>query len=196
MTTAAVSTYLLSETTAEHQRLIRQARIFETFTERLFRDAGIGTGQTVLDVGSGVGDVAFLAARIVGPSASVIGIERDADMVATASARASAGGLTNVRFIQGEIGRVSINESFDAVVGRFIIEFVPDAGGAMRALASLLRPCGVMAFQDACWITWLGLNQGLPLRGKCVSLIYQAFARSGAHVGKTACPPPRLALLC
>ena len=39
-----------------------------------------------------------------------------------------------------------------------------------------------MAVQDACWSTWLGLNQDLPLRGKCVSLIHQALACSGAHV--------------
>ena len=125
---------------------------------------GIGTGQRVLDVGSGVGDVALLAARLVGPSDAVIGVERDPNTVAAASSRASAAGLANVRFIQGEVGSVTTTEAFDAVVERFIIEFLPDAGTVMRSLASLLRPGGVMAFQDACWGTWLDLNQGFSLR--------------------------------
>ncbi len=176
------STYLLGETSAEHERLIRQAQIFGPFTERLFRDAGVGTGQRVLDVGSGVGDVALLAARLVGPSGTVTGVERDPNSVATASSRASAAGLANVRFIPGEVGSVKTGEAFDAVVGRFIIEFLPDAGAEMRSLASVLRPGGVMALQDACWSTWLDLNQGFSLRGKCVSLIHRAFACSGAHM--------------
>jgi len=150
MTHSTDSTYLLGETSGEHGRLIRQAHIFGPFTERLFREAGVDTGQRVLDVGSGVGDVALLAARLVGPSGTVIGVERDPNTVATASSRASAAGLANVRFIQGEVGSFAITESFDAVVGRFIIEFLPDADAAMRSLASLLRPGGVMAFQDAC----------------------------------------------
>jgi SAM-dependent methyltransferase len=182
MTHSTDSTYLLGETSGEHGRLIRQAHIFGPFTERLFREAGVDTGQRVLDVGSGVGDVALLAARLVGPSGTVIGVERDPNTVATASSRASAAGLANVRFIQGEVGSFAITESFDAVVGRFIIEFLPDADAAMRSLASLLRPGGVMAFQDACWGTWLDLNQSFPLRGKCVSLIHKAFACSGAHM--------------
>ena len=182
MTYSTDATYLLGETSAEQERLIRQAQIFGPFTERLFRDAGLGTGQRVLDVGSGVGDVALLAARLVGPFGTVIGVERDPNAVATASSRASAAGLANVRFIQGEVGSLTTAEAFDAVVGRFIIEFLPDASAVMRSLASLLRPGGVMAFQDACWRTWLDLNQGFSLREKCVSLIHKAFACSGAHM--------------
>jgi len=50
-------------------------------------EAGIGPGQRVLDLGSGVGDVAMLAARLVGPSGEVVGIERDASSIARANAR-------------------------------------------------------------------------------------------------------------
>ena len=82
--------YLLGDTIAEHQRLVRQAAIFDPFTERLFRDAGIGPGQRVLDVGSGVGDVAILAAKLVGPSGIVVGVERDSKTLATARSRAKA----------------------------------------------------------------------------------------------------------
>jgi len=55
--------YALGSTAAEHARLIRQAAGLAPVTERLFREAGIGAGHRVLDLGSGVGDVAILAAR-------------------------------------------------------------------------------------------------------------------------------------
>ena len=58
--------YALGNTDAEHERLIRQAARLAQSTDRFFRDAGIGVGQRILDIGSGVGDVAMLAARLVG----------------------------------------------------------------------------------------------------------------------------------
>ena len=70
--------YVLGGTGYEHERLIRQARIFNPFTERLFRNAGVARGQRVLDIGSGVGDVAMLVAKLVGPTGEVVGVERDA----------------------------------------------------------------------------------------------------------------------
>jgi ubiquinone/menaquinone biosynthesis C-methylase UbiE len=69
--------YPLGNTDAEHERLIRQAARVAPTTERFFREAGIGPGQRVLDIGSGVGDVAMLVARLVGPSGEVVAIERD-----------------------------------------------------------------------------------------------------------------------
>ena len=80
--------YVLGTTDAEHDRLIRQAARLEPFTERLCRDAGIGPGQRVLDIGSGIGDVAFLVARLVGPTGEVIGIDLDGIALEKARARA------------------------------------------------------------------------------------------------------------
>ena len=65
MTTSHSATeYALGSTDAEHERLIWQAARVAPITERLFCEAGIGLGQRVLDIGSGVGDVAMLAARL------------------------------------------------------------------------------------------------------------------------------------
>ena len=145
------SSYLLGEASAEHDRLVRQSALFHPLTDRLFREAGIGSGQRVLDVGSGVGDVALLAARLVGPSGAVVGVERDPKALAIAASRAADAGLANVSFIQAEIEGVSAEQLFDAVVGRFIVEYLPNAGEVVRSLAGLLRSGGVMAFQDASW---------------------------------------------
>jgi ubiquinone/menaquinone biosynthesis C-methylase UbiE len=58
--TKALDSYAMGNTDAEHERLIRQGRRLAPITERFFRDAGVGPGQRVLDLGSGVGDVAML----------------------------------------------------------------------------------------------------------------------------------------
>src|SRR6266487_6199798 len=127
--------YPLGNTDAEHERLIRQAARVAPITERFFREAGIGPGQRVLDIGSGVGDVAMLAARLVGPSGEVVGIERDPKSIAKARARVTEAGLHNVSFTQSDVSETPDGEPFDAVVGRFILMFLPNAVAALRALS-------------------------------------------------------------
>ncbi len=114
-----VSPYALGSTDAEHERLIRQAARLAPLTERLFREAGIGPGQRVLDLGSGVGDVAMLVARLVGPSGEVVGIERDTRSIARARARVVEAGLHNVSFTQSDVNQIQSSKPFDAAVGRF-----------------------------------------------------------------------------
>jgi ubiquinone/menaquinone biosynthesis C-methylase UbiE len=174
--------YALGATSAEHARLIRQAVIWDPFTERLFRDAGIGPGQRVLDIGSGVGDVAMLAARLVGPSGAVIGVERDPATIATARSRVAKAALSNVSFIECDVRGVPSSELFDAVVGRAILQYLPEAGALLRSLATLVRPGGVVAFQDVWPTSLFHLTANLPLRSKCASLIYRTLERSGVHM--------------
>src|SRR5258708_16405829 len=128
--------YALGSTDAEHERLIRQAARLEPFTERLFRDAGIGPGQRVLDVGSGVGDVAFRVARLVGPTGEVVGIDLDGTALEKARVRASQLGLRNVRFVESDVSAAPAGTLFDAVVGRLILQFLPDPAAALRSLAT------------------------------------------------------------
>src|SRR6266516_1064002 len=106
--------YPLGHTDAEHERLIRQAARVAPVTERFFREAGIGLGQRVLDLGSGVGDVAMLAARLVGPSGEVIGIERDSRSIARAGVRVAEAGLHNISFTQSDVSEIPDGEPFDA----------------------------------------------------------------------------------
>src|ERR1700737_64522 len=150
-TTNPSSGYALGYTNSEHDRLIRQAARIEPILERLFREAGIGPGQRVLDLGSGVGDVAMLAARLVGPSGEIVGVERDTRSIARARVRVAEAGLRNVTFTQSDAAEVSSDRLFDAVIGRFILQFVPDPVTVLRAVSRVVRPGGVYAFREVSW---------------------------------------------
>ena len=173
--------YALGSTDAEHERLIRQAALLAPLTERLFREAGIAAGQRVLDIGSGVGDVAMLAANLVGLSGEVVGIERDPRSIARARARVAEAGLHNVTLTQSDVSQVATDKPFDAAVGRFILQFLPDPVAVLRSLSLLVRPGGVLAFQEVSYAPFLLLSAHLPLWSAVASLVHETIQRSGAH---------------
>jgi len=173
--------YALGSTAAEHERLIRQSAQLAPLTERLFRNAGIGPGQRVLDLGSGVGDVVMLAAKIVGPTGEVVGVERDPSTIARARARMAEAGLQHVTFTQSDISQIPGGKLFDAAVGRFILQFLPDPASVVRSLSRLVRPGGVLAFHEVSYAPFLQQAKHLPLWSAAASLIHETFRRSGAN---------------
>jgi ubiquinone/menaquinone biosynthesis C-methylase UbiE len=179
--TASASSYALGNTEAEQDRLIRQAARLAPLTERFFLEAGIGPGQRVLDLGSGVGDVAMLAARLVGPSGEVVGVERDSRSIARAMARAAEAGLHNLNFIQCDVYQVESDKPFDAIVGRLILMFLSDPVAALRSLYRLVRPGGVLAFQEQSWAPCFPLWRHLPLWSAAVSLDCETLRLCGAN---------------
>jgi ubiquinone/menaquinone biosynthesis C-methylase UbiE len=178
---SAPASYALGYTGVEHERLIRQAMRIAPVTERLFREAGIGPGQRVLDLGSGVGDVAMLVARIVGPHGEVMGIERDTSSIARARARVTEAGLRNVTFTQTDVNQIVSEKPFDAAVGRFILMFLRDPVSVLRSVFRLVRPGGVVAFQEPSWIPMLAFGARLPLWSKVLASIHETFLRSGVN---------------
>jgi 2-polyprenyl-3-methyl-5-hydroxy-6-metoxy-1,4-benzoquinol methylase len=177
----SMSEYALGYTNAEHERLIRQAERIGPVTERLFRTAGIGPGQQVLDLGSGMGDVAMLVAKLVGLSGKVMGIDRDASSIRRAETRVAAAGLRNVTFRKTDVNQIVGGEQFDAAVGRFILMFLPDPVSVLRSVLRLVRPGGVVAFQEPSWIPMVALGARLPLWSKVLSAIHETFLRSGVN---------------
>lgn len=161
--------------------MTRQAKTLEPYTERLFRDAGIGRGQRVLDVGSGVGDVALLAASLVGEAGHVVGVDRDAIALAKARSWSGAACTTNVRFVEADLTDLHIDGDFDAIVGRFVLMFLADPIATLRSLARRLRPGGVIVFQEPSWNGFFSQTQHLPLRTACGELLCEAFRRTRAR---------------
>jgi len=174
--------YLLGSSDAEQDRLIRQAARIAPITRNFFLEAGIAPGQRVLDIGSGVGDVAMLASSLVGPSGEVVAVERDARSVAKAVARASEAGYRNISFVERDVAHLPDDAPFDAAIGRFILQFLPDPVAVLRSLSRVVRPGGIIAFQEQSWAPFVLLSSHLPLWSAAVSLLYDVSERTGVRM--------------
>lgn len=148
---AGTPEYVLGHSVAELRRLATQARLIDPISRRFFTSAGIVEGMRVLDVGSGAGDVAILLADLVGPKGSVVGTDTALSAVSTAEYRVHAEGLSNVSFRHGDPAEMSFEEPFDAVVGRYVLQFMQQPSAALAKLAKRVRPGGVVAFHELDW---------------------------------------------
>jgi len=142
---AGASAYLLGHADTEIQRLLLQGRLYNDHTEHALRLAGVQPGMRVLDVGCGPGDVSFVAARLVGSTGTVLGVDASSDVVELARARAAERGLSTVKFEQTTIDDIAVDE-VDAVIGRLILMHLPDPISTLRHFAGLVRPGGLVAF--------------------------------------------------
>lgn len=174
--------YALGQSAEEERRLQRQSALMDPATRRLFEAAGIGPGMKVLDVGSGAGDVAMLAAGMVGPTGSVVGVERNPTIVETARRRTRAAGHANVTFVAGDIREVALDNDFDAVVGRLILCHLPDPVATLRELLPHLRSGGVAAFYELDLAVPGTSYPTTPLSEKVFRWVGQAFTAAGVDV--------------
>jgi len=108
---------------------------------RLVADARLRAGMRVLDLGSGTGYPALLAAETVGPTGSVIGIDLADQMLAVAERKAERLGLNNVSFKTGDVTTLPFKSAcFDAVTSRFCLMFLPEIPKAAAEIARVLKP--------------------------------------------------------
>ncbi|MBA3812269.1 MAG: class I SAM-dependent methyltransferase [Caulobacteraceae bacterium] len=143
--------YVLGHSGGEIERLKAQARLIDPITRRILNEAGVVPGMRVLDVGSGAGDVAFLAADLVGPDGEVVGVDRASTAVDAARARAGERSLRNVRFLAGDPAEMTFERPFDAVIGRYVLQFQKDPARMLRRLADRARPGGLVVFHELDW---------------------------------------------
>jgi 2-polyprenyl-3-methyl-5-hydroxy-6-metoxy-1,4-benzoquinol methylase len=173
--------YPLGYSELEARRLAEQGALLEELTADIFRRAGLREGMTVLDIGCGVGDVSLLAARLVGPKGAVLGIDRAASSVQTARGRANALGVTHARFEQADLANFETDQTFDALVGRLVLLYLPDPARTLRRLSQYLRPGGIVAFQEFDMSATSQVPAG-ELFLKVRSWLLAAFAAAGAQL--------------
>ena len=142
-------------------------------------------GEVVLDLGSGAGMDAFLAARKVGRSGRVIGVDMTPEMLARARAAATRHGLAQVEFREGRLERLPVvDASVDAVTSNCVINLVPDKTAVFAEIARVLRPGGVCYFSAGNRYAWMEPHYRLPLLSvvpKPVAHLYLRLCRRGRH---------------
>jgi 2-polyprenyl-3-methyl-5-hydroxy-6-metoxy-1,4-benzoquinol methylase len=139
--------YVLGHSREELDRLISQSRYIGELSDHFLHLAGLQPGMRVLDVGCCAGDVTLLAARIVGPSGRVTGIDRSAHSIALATARVSTAGLANVSFVTADAAGFAPKEPVDALVGRVVMMYWPDPASVLRHLLESVRVRGLSLFR-------------------------------------------------
>lgn len=151
VSTTDTSSYALGHSQEELVRLGTQASVIDPMTRRTFEEAEVGRGMRVLDVACGPGYVSTLLADLVGEDGEIVGVDINPTMIATAESRIKDLGLHNVTFQVGDPSQMSFDRSFDAVVGRYILMFLPDPAAMVRGVAAHARKGGVVAFHEVAW---------------------------------------------
>jgi SAM-dependent methyltransferase len=140
--------YSLGASEAELARLDAQAALIAVPTAVFLGSAGIAAGMRVLDLGTGLGHVAFLAGELVGASGEVVGIDQAAALLAVAEQRKVAAGAGNVHFVEADVRVFRDMRPFDAVVGRLILFHLPDPADVLRHHLEGLADGGLMVMID------------------------------------------------
>jgi arsenite methyltransferase len=109
----------------------------------------LSAGERVLDLGCGAGTDSLVAAQMVGPDGSVIGIDMTPEMLARAHRAAAEMGAANVEFVEGEIELLPFaDESVDVVISNGVIDLLPDKDTVFAEIYRVLRPGGRIQLAD------------------------------------------------
>ena len=147
--------YFLGQSSAERARLQFQAVEFEQRSRHHLERAGIQSGWRVIDVGCGPQGVLHVLADQVGPTGTVVGLERDERLVALARKFVAEHGFTNVEIVQGDARATGLPRgSFDLVHERLVLVNVPKPEQILAEMVALTRPGGVVAAWEADYLSW------------------------------------------
>ena len=153
------------------------------FTLRLLSEAGLKQGMRVLDIGCGAGDVAFLAASLVGEAGSVVGIDVNEDALAAARQRAEQAARPRPTFIKADLGEPPEDLGlFDAIVGRRVLMYQPDTVAAVRLLMQHLVPAGIVALQELDMTMVPARLVSMPLHEEVLGWLQQMLLAEGADI--------------
>jgi SAM-dependent methyltransferase len=176
--TTSGTEYVLGRTLAEHHRLNRQGQLISRITRHFLEEIGLTAGMRVLDIGSGTGDVALLAARSVGQSGRVVCVDIDSAALEIAKKRADNEGLTNIVFHASDVLRYETPIAFNAVIGRCVLLHQADPLRVLEAAVKHLRSGAIVAFQEP-WFSRAFSSPEAPLFQEMLGWLHSTLAAGG-----------------
>jgi len=145
-------------------------KLCKPFVKQMVRLGYLKPGQRVLDVGTGTGAVANFAAKLIGDSGTVIGVDLSEGMLKTAVLSAKEAGTTNVQFCRMDAENLGLpTESFDSVISMYAIDHFPDARSALKEMHRVLKPGGRLVISMGCRIP--------PWGGGCLKAYWVGITR-------------------
>jgi SAM-dependent methyltransferase len=163
--------------------------------------ASLKSGEAVLDLGSGAGFDCFLAARKVGPTGTVIGVDMTPEMIERARDNARKGGFANVEFRQGEIEHLPVDDaSVDIVISNCVINLSPDKEKVFQEAFRVLKPNGRLMISDMVLLKeipetvkksvlgYIGCISGAEMKTEYLKLIKNAGFQEVKTVNETLYP--------
>ena len=171
--------YVLGESENEHSRLRDQSVVLDPLTRSLLIDAGITEGMRVLDIGTGSGAVAALAADLVGSHGHVLAIDRDP--TALDGARAVLARHPQVEVAEADLAGLDLDGEFDAIIGRAVLMHLSEPVETLVSLAQHLRPNGLLVMHEFDLVhEWTNVNT--PLWERVRSLVLTGLDAAGVHI--------------
>ena len=152
-------------------------------TEKLFRNAGLSEGMSVLELGCGPGEVTELLSDMVGPDGQIVAVDQSHDMLAAATARFE--GKQNVDFIRGDLnGDIQFmeaieHERFDAIVGRRVLMYLSNPAEVLSRLLPWLKASGLVVFEELDSTICPGHVADIPAHVQATSLIAKVLQGEG-----------------
>lgn len=134
--------------------------------------AQINEGDTVIDLGSGAGNDAFIVRRIVGEKGKVIGIDFSEAMIAKARANVDKLGFNNIEFRQGDIEQMPVGANkADVIISNCVLNLVPNKQNVFKEIFRVLKPKAHFSISDIVLVGTLPdkLKQAAEMYAGCVS---------------------------
>jgi len=154
-------------------------------TEKLFRNAGLSEGMSVLELGCGPGEVTELLSELVGPAGYVVAVDKSDEMLATATTKLEENGKCNVRFISADVnnGPEYLNDTehatFNAIVGRRILMYLTSPDQVLLRLLPWLQAGGLVVFEEVDSTVCPGHVAAMPAHVRAVSLLDKMLREEG-----------------
>lgn len=136
----------------ERQAAYEEILAYHPALDRLFKPLELEPGMRLLDVGCGPGHTTIEMARRVGPAGRVVGVDINADFVATATGRARRENLDNVKFVQAAFPPLPFPDcAFERVLCKNVLEYVDSAADTMGEIERVTAPGGIAVVIDSDW---------------------------------------------